>query len=560
MRSAPLASLDPDEGDANLDHDAVFNGLLLAVIGRRRLLVLVGEDQGERVSLLGRLARHIEIDGSLVMTVTSSPGVTVEDLVEVAGRTYLGPTSATLEFDQLVDTLEDRLERAGTGILMVEDADKLSLETLRDLVDLTGEVSGSGRFMQVLVAGGPVLEQRLDQADLLPTLRAVGTLYRLDSRPQPPSRGFPTNRPQQAEPGRGHQPQRGVVRMAEERDVRLNPDRPPPLLRTMEGRQDFRAQASPYRHQAEPSRRGTAVWFGIAGLCLAAAGGVYFLGDRNLDDLRSAAQELTGRAPNRTVEVPAPLPGAPVDGPSIPAEPLPPPQASTGPVGQPAADPGDVALAVPPPPPPQTPEMDGTGPEAAEPAVQGPKAPTEPVTPRAKENAPLLADLVEKAERQIDERQFVTPKGDNAMETIDAIVALDPEHPSAGMLKARMVESYRVWGRNAERRGEWEYARLYYQRALRIDPADQQVTNLLDSLDNRRRGGRVARDDGPRNAAKPTPARAERAPPKAEKPPARPAPAPAEEDVATRILRTLPRETTPESPPADEPPLPTLRP
>lgn len=555
MRSAPLAPLDLDEGDANLDHDAVFNGLLLAVIGRRRLLVLVGEDQGERVPLLGRLARHIEIDGSLVMTVTSSPGVTVEDLVEVAGRTYLGPTSATLEFDQLVDTLEDRLERAGTGILMVEDADKLSLESLRDLVDLTGEVSGSGRFMQVLVAGGPALEQRLEQADLMPTLRAVGTLYRLDSRSPPTVRSFPNNR-HVAEAPRGAPARDARVRVAEERNPVPHPDRAPPLLRTAAEGRGFRAQPAPYHHREETSRGG-AVWFGIAALCLAVAGGVYFLGDRDLDELRSAAHELTGGAPAGPGDAPGrPVAGGPLSQPSASTTPTPPPAALPGPEtstqATPApsrsADPGDVALSTLPPPNPEA-----SGPEAAEPAVQGPKAPTEAVTPRARENAPLLADLVEKAERQIEERQFVTPRGDNAMETVDAIVALDPEHPSASMLKARMVESYRVWGRNAERRGEWDYARLYYQRALRIDPADQQVTALLDSLDTRRRGGRVARDDGPRTPAKATPARAERPPP-------RPAPKEEQEDVATRVLRTLPREATPEPPPDAEPPLPTLRP
>lgn len=160
----PSARLRPEQEEA-------FDGLLLAMLARKRLLVLVGSERGERGRVFRELADHVESDGSLVVTATARPGMQVEDMI--AGD------AEDADLEAVVAELEERLDLAGAGLLAVEEAHVLDGPVLADLADLSLSETPAGRFLQVLLCGGPELERGLARPDLAEAVRDYGVIYRL---------------------------------------------------------------------------------------------------------------------------------------------------------------------------------------------------------------------------------------------------------------------------------------------------------------------------------------------------------------------------------------------
>ncbi|WP_109110845.1 ankyrin repeat domain-containing protein [Azospirillum sp. TSO35-2] len=162
----------------------IRDGLVLAFLARKRLLVLLGDAGSGRPALFRQLVEHVEADGAMALPVTASVGVQVEDLITAAGTGAL-PDLATEgeggepEFDALIGALEDRLELAGAGLLAVDNATVLAPPVLADLVELTRAETPAGRFLQVLLCGTPELEGTLARAGLADVLRDTGVIYRL---------------------------------------------------------------------------------------------------------------------------------------------------------------------------------------------------------------------------------------------------------------------------------------------------------------------------------------------------------------------------------------------
>ena len=75
---------------ASQEHEEAFNGFVLAVLARRRLMALYGETGSGKTSLLQELLDHMEGEGTMVLAVAARPGMNVEDLIQEAG----GDTSA----------------------------------------------------------------------------------------------------------------------------------------------------------------------------------------------------------------------------------------------------------------------------------------------------------------------------------------------------------------------------------------------------------------------------------------------------------------------------------
>lgn len=160
----PSARLRPEQEEA-------FDGLLLAMLARKRLLVLVAGERAERGRVFRELADHVESDGSLVVTATARPGMQVEDMI--AGD------AEDADLETVVGELEERLDLAGAGLLAVEEAHLLDGRVLADLADLSLSETPAGRFLQVLLCGGPELERALARSDLAEALRDYGVIYRL---------------------------------------------------------------------------------------------------------------------------------------------------------------------------------------------------------------------------------------------------------------------------------------------------------------------------------------------------------------------------------------------
>jgi len=162
----PSARMRPEQEEA-------FDGLLLAMLARKRLLILVGGDRGERGRVFRELADHVQSDGSLVVVATARAGMQVEDMI--AGD------AEDVDLEAVVAELEERLDLAGAGLLAVEEAQVLDGQALADLADLSLSETPAGRFLQVLLCGSPELERGLARPDLAEAVRDYGVIYRLGS-------------------------------------------------------------------------------------------------------------------------------------------------------------------------------------------------------------------------------------------------------------------------------------------------------------------------------------------------------------------------------------------
>lgn len=181
-RAAP-GHHDPVSESAGVTAAEIRDGLVLAFLARKRLLVLVGDAGSGRPALFRQLVEHVEADGAMALPVAASVGSEVEDLVAAAGTGALpdlvpGENGET-DFDALIAALEERLELAGSGLLAVDNAAVLAPPVLADLVDLTRAETPAGRFMQVLLCGTPELEGTLARAGLTDELRDMGVIYRM---------------------------------------------------------------------------------------------------------------------------------------------------------------------------------------------------------------------------------------------------------------------------------------------------------------------------------------------------------------------------------------------
>lgn len=181
-RAAP-GHHDPVSESAGVTAAEIRDGLVLAFLARKRLLVLVGDAGSGRPALFRQLVEHVEADGAMALPVAASVGSEVEDLVAAAGTGALpdlvpGEDGET-DFDALIAALEERLELAGSGLLAVDNAAVLAPPVLADLVDLTRAETPAGRFMQVLLCGTPELESTLARAGLTDELRDMGVIYRM---------------------------------------------------------------------------------------------------------------------------------------------------------------------------------------------------------------------------------------------------------------------------------------------------------------------------------------------------------------------------------------------
>jgi len=161
------------------DQAEVFDGLLLALLARKRLLLLVGDAGSGRSAVFQQLVEQVASDGALVLPVAATPGAQVEDLVGAAGDAVLPSEDGERDFDTLVEELEERLDLAGAGLLAVENAGVLAAPVLSDLIDLTRSETSAGRFLQVLLCGTPDMERTLARPGLADAVRELGVIYRM---------------------------------------------------------------------------------------------------------------------------------------------------------------------------------------------------------------------------------------------------------------------------------------------------------------------------------------------------------------------------------------------
>jgi len=504
------------------DQVEIFDGLLLALLARKRLLVLVGDAGSGRAAVFHQLIEHVASDGALVLPVAASPGAQVEDLVGAAGDAALPSETGERDFDTLVEELEERLDLAGAGLLAVENAGVLAPPVLSDLIDLTRSETSGGRFLQVLLCGTPEMERTLSRPGLAEAVRDLGVIYRMAPGASPsvtpsalPSAG-PAPRPAAPEP------------LAPANDWDAPDDWSVPDMKVI--------GPVPPDYRTEPHRRRAAL-AGVAVtalILLGTAGAAFTLAmpgapehamnaaKRGWSDLRALvglpdsepfssggdqrnADVATAQPPRMTVPVTAPEPAntPPPSAPKIETPPPkgeppvakvePPPQAAA-PAAQPAAT-GSGASESKYPAPDLGSESDGTAPGTAAlpPLVEDPPEVVaslpSPSAPLPDKNGVLnerVRGLVEQARRQISVKRLTTPPGDNAYETVSRLREIAPNTPEIGELLAVMEDTYRRWAAMAEREGDWGEARRFYERALMVAPDNGDLRERIRAAGERR--------------------------------------------------------------------------
>ncbi|WP_114860746.1 ankyrin repeat domain-containing protein [Azospirillum brasilense] len=561
-RSAAKAKPQPQAAGLRPDQTEVFDGLLLALLARKRLLVLVGEAGSGRAAVFHQLVEQVGSDGALVLPVAASAGAQVEDLVSAAGDAALPSDSDDRDFDTLIEELEERLDLAGTGLLAVENAGVLAAPALADLIDLTRSETPSGRFLQVLLCGTPEMERTLARPGLAEAVRELGVIYRMTPGAGPsvaPAAAIPSAGPAA---GPALTPPRAAPpppRRAAERDANDWPandwDAPDgwTIPETGAPVADLPVKRPRRRAALAGAAITTLILLGAAGagVTLAVPGATP---ERALDYARQGWQDLRGFVAERvtipfgpfadepslgsrgpdTLAVPRPqnpylasLPaeaGVPVAGPAPTRADAPPPatrtmNATPAPNPAPAPTPAPTpAMAAKPEQPPvapaaQTPKppvpaadplaaehtqppkprateyrteqsegptgsatlpplVDEPAPQMAAPAMPQPATPTASTPFSASDNGlnPRVRTLVDQARRQIAAKLLTTPPNNNAYETVSRLREIAPATPEIQDLLTTMEDTYRRWAALAERDGNWDEARRFYERALIVAP------------------------------------------------------------------------------------------
>lgn len=92
--------------------------------------------------------------------------------------------------------------------------------------------------------------------------------------------------------------------------------------------------------------------------------------------------------------------------------------------------------------------------------------------------------LLEQADACFDRLQFTTPPAANAFDLYQQVLQRDPDNARARRKLAQMAARYKLWAEKAAEQGEYQKARIFYQRYAFVNPDDAEVQNFLQQLHN----------------------------------------------------------------------------
>jgi hypothetical protein len=95
-----------------------------------------------------------------------------------------------------------------------------------------------------------------------------------------------------------------------------------------------------------------------------------------------------------------------------------------------------------------------------------------------------IQELLQRADAYFARQQFTTPPEANAFDLYQEVLHRESQNAHALKKIEQMTKIYKTWADNAYQRGEYEKAKLLYQRYLFLIPDDQQVRELLTRSNN----------------------------------------------------------------------------
>ncbi|OVE79375.1 hypothetical protein BVY01_02745 [bacterium I07] len=95
-----------------------------------------------------------------------------------------------------------------------------------------------------------------------------------------------------------------------------------------------------------------------------------------------------------------------------------------------------------------------------------------------------IGNWLEEARGYLADNQLTTPAGANALETVNRILSLRPNHAEAKQLNQAIADKYESWGDARTRRGEYGKAADYYQKSLDVEYS-QSVSQKVNDVKKR---------------------------------------------------------------------------
>jgi type II secretory pathway predicted ATPase ExeA len=172
---------DPHVFYTNPGYQEAYANLLYGIRERKGFLVLTGEVGTGKTTILRRLMENLESTTPFVFFYNTT--LSFEELLSficeelglpVHGDGLLERIKALNKF------LIDQLEKGSTAVLIIDEAQNLSDEVFEDLRLLSNLETSTEKLLQIVLAGQPELEKKLDQSQLRQLKQRIFLHSRLD--------------------------------------------------------------------------------------------------------------------------------------------------------------------------------------------------------------------------------------------------------------------------------------------------------------------------------------------------------------------------------------------
>ena len=99
----------------------------------------------------------------------------------------------------------------------------------------------------------------------------------------------------------------------------------------------------------------------------------------------------------------------------------------------------------------------------------------------------FITQLLNQAEQQHAKKQLTTPDGDNAWQTYQDILNLDPDNNQALLGINKITKTYVLWAREEIKRDNLQHAEFLFGKALKVNPNDNEAFSGFAQLSMKKR-------------------------------------------------------------------------
>jgi general secretion pathway protein A len=176
LRETPFAPTpDPKFLFQSARHREALAQLIYGVRERKGFIVLTGEIGTGKTTLLRTLLERLNADTPVAYVHNSA--LNIEGLLEYVLQDWGVKSTANSHAQRLFELNEfliDQHRRGGTPVLVIDEAQNLSVETLEAVRMLSNFETTNQKLMQILLVGQPELRDKLDLPELRQLKQRIG--------------------------------------------------------------------------------------------------------------------------------------------------------------------------------------------------------------------------------------------------------------------------------------------------------------------------------------------------------------------------------------------------